>query len=248
MLSIHQKTTVGKWDFPTIKQKEKEKLHSIFLSISVSRNLLHLWIQIMKSSVDFFFLDFNDSFSMNIIGEFYKRNDIVERIDFKDIPFFLNKQKRRVETKKTVIILGPGPGHPKDYKHIFPFLKEILNKKDYLFFGICLGHQILGILHRLNIKKSFSPMHGEGVEITIPKWSLFFKKEDQGRTIIVQRYNSLAVYSSQKEIMLFSTQNCFSVQFHPESVGTIDKNIFFDIPHHYFKQRRIYEREPNQVS
>jgi len=50
--------------------------------------------------------------------------------------------------------------------------------------GICLGHQILAKIDGFIINYSITPKHGEQVIINF-----------NSKNILVQRYNSLAVYS-----------------------------------------------------
>jgi anthranilate/para-aminobenzoate synthase component II len=82
--------------------------------------------------------------------------------------------------------------------------------------GICLGHQIMARAHGHVVKKSKAQMHGQSVEI-------FFN----GISTRVQRYNSLAVFSEENEINICEYKNAISYQFHPESVGTLQNDLFF---------------------
>ena len=85
--------------------------------------------------------------------------------------------------------------------------------------GICLGHQILALIDGLFVRRSMRPMHGQQVKIDF-----------NNQNILVQRYNSLAVYVSEKndnEILIRNWDRGISYQFHPESIGTERSPLFF---------------------
>jgi anthranilate/para-aminobenzoate synthase component II len=82
--------------------------------------------------------------------------------------------------------------------------------------GICLGHQLMARVQGREVSSSASQMHGQAVEI------LFHNK-----SYLVQRYNSLAVKIDGSEVNICEYQNGISYQFHPESVGTLQNEIFF---------------------
>ena len=93
--------------------------------------------------------------------------------------------------------------------------------------GICLGHQLIGLVDGFEIRKSLKPMHGEQVSI------LFNKKYTW-----VQRYNSLALFESARssdEILIREWSRGVSYQFHPESIGTLNNSIFFKDLLHFIK-------------
>ena len=187
--------------------------------------------------------DFNDSFTYNIYAEIkllYPLIDI-EVINFDKIPTRLKELKFKLD--KHVLVLGPGPGHPCEYREIFEDLDDLLQKPNIFLFGICLGHQIIAQLFGAEVKKSKWPVHGQKV--------VFDKKKDFSLPGIrfpleVQRYNSLAVQSSKKIVELFKQKNIKSYidrgeiivtygdhfityQFHPESVGTTCPESYFRI-------------------
>lgn len=178
-------------------------------------------------------IDFFDSFTYNIAAEIHKLG-----FKFTVIESSLEVFKKIEHIKeKKIILLGPGPGHPDDYKEIYPYIKKNLAKKNLFFFGICLGHQILWRIHGYNITNSSQPLHGKAVPFKIPPWKNYFDQRDWGRSCKVQRYNSLTVRPKKGnlekfalcngEIMAGQWERGLTYQFHPESIGTEIPEIFF---------------------
>jgi anthranilate/para-aminobenzoate synthase component II len=168
------------------------------------------------------FIDFEDSFSFNIIQELSELGIEVEYIlwsDWDKIP------------DSDLLVLGPGPGHPDDYQRIFPLVGEWLNTGKN-FFGICLGHQIFWRLHGAEVIRSANPLHGQRVLLDLDTtWRAWFKLGDS--PLYVQRYNSLAVpsnyssirndlscFSQDGDLMISKGNGILTYQFHPESQGT----------------------------
>lgn len=172
------------------------------------------------------FLDFEDSFSFNVIQELAELNlNITTKLwsDFTGTESF------------DLLVLGPGPGHPDDYQQIFPEISKCLERKIKVF-GLCLGHQILWRLQGLEVSRCSQPVHGQKVELTLDRdWQKFLGLPE---LIKVQRYNSLAVKSmscpegyrcliKDGEVIMSRNSHQLSYQFHPESVGTSCRRSFF---------------------
>ncbi|MFN8370822.1 MAG: hypothetical protein U0T83_09400 [Bacteriovoracaceae bacterium] len=179
-------------------------------------------------------LDFDDSFIFNILSDLKRLNIEGEVVHWKKI----NKLKLSPHTKN-VIIYGPGPGHPHEYKSIYPKIEKWLKEKNLFHLGICLGHQLLWNINGCAIKNSIKPMHGQPVSIKIPKWDKSFPKEYWDKIVTVQRYNSLGISSEKiidhfvvdeeyQEPMVGRGKNFITYQFHPESVGTSCRKLFFN--------------------
>ncbi|MBC7714983.1 MAG: aminodeoxychorismate/anthranilate synthase component II [Rhizobacter sp.] len=160
-------------------------------------------------------IDFEDSFTYNIsniIFPFEKNCKVITHQEF-----FRNFETFISSSSKMAIILGPGPGHPDQYENYFLSVKKLLDYKNIYIMGICLGHQIMGRVSGKEILKSHNQMHGQTVEV-----------EFKGKTEIVQRYNSLAVFEQNIEKDICIYDNGISYQFHPESIGTCNNYIFFE--------------------
>ena len=172
------------------------------------------------------FIDFEDSFSYNVVQELTVAGlavDVIHWLDFSDV------------TDHDLLVLGPGPGHPDDYFRIFEVVKawQATGKK---IFAVCLGHQILWRLKGNEVKRSQYPLHGQKIELHLDSaWQAWLKMP---QTISVQRYNSLAVmvgeadsetqnFVENGEIIMSRGPQFISYQFHPESMGTKCRQSFF---------------------
>jgi anthranilate/para-aminobenzoate synthase component II len=179
-------------------------------------------------------VDFNDSFTWNIFSILKEMDksleiEVVHWLDF-EIP----------STQRSVVILGPGPGHPNEYKKIRNKIRAMLKDDSLYLMGICLGHQLIAQTMIFRIISSKSLVHGQCEQITLPAWKGLFPKDLSGKTVEVQRYNSLAVQEQQKskpelrtlvkrgEVLMMKYKNGVSYQFHPESVGTTCPSSFFE--------------------
>jgi anthranilate/para-aminobenzoate synthase component II len=174
----------------------------------------------MLNRTKIYIIDFEDSFTYNIATELYaeeKRIEIISHLDFFSEDFFSIFFNNIV--KPTAVILGPGPGSPEEYRHYFSKIIELKYGPSLFLMGICLGHQLLGLIDGLSVRSSFKPIHGEQIKIN-------FKNQ----IIQVQRYNSLALFESRnssEEIQIRQWERGVSYQFHPESIGTEKKSLFF---------------------
>lgn len=162
-------------------------------------------------------IDFEDSFTYNVAAVLFDAG--LESTVIHHEAFFLDEffEKWIKKHGKKAVILGPGPGHPEVYKKYFSHLSILQTDESIYLMGICLGHQILGLKDGLSIKKVPEQMHGQTVTINF-----------KGRFLQVQRYNSLGVFNRDEEIFHRKFKNGISYQFHPESIGTEDNQIFFE--------------------
>lgn len=174
----------------------------------------------MSDKIKINIVDFEDSFTFNIATELYVYEKGIEVhphnefFSLKKFPLFLKKIKIPI-----AVILGPGPGNPEEYRDYFLLIKELKNNPLVFLMGICLGHQILGLIDNLVVKPSQKPIHGGQVKINFDDVN-----------ILVQRYNSLAIYENEKslkEIPIRQWARGVSYQFHPESIGTENRPLFF---------------------
>ncbi|MDA8793289.1 hypothetical protein N9N67_08585 [Bacteriovoracaceae bacterium] len=185
-------------------------------------------------------VDFDDSFTFNLLGLLDEMNIAGEVVHYEK---YQKNFKRNFFYPRNVII-GPGPGHPKDYFHFQQeTLTELVQSNQYNLMTVCLGHQLLLSYLGVEIKHSEKPVHGQQVQLDLTAdWKDLLGLEED--VVSVQRYNSLAAgYSvSTKNILesqqfralvceseifaLFKTR-ILSYQFHPESIGTNFSQNFF---------------------
>lgn len=188
-------------------------------------------------------LDFEDSFTFNIASEFKLASPEVsiEVIKLENMKIFLDYAIN--SDKRQLIVLGPGPGSPEQYRSLHPWIIKLLQKENIFVFGVCLGHQILGQIFGYEVQRCKSPIHGESREFFIEPEISRILKIDQN--IKAQCYNSLAVVGSEgnlkengfsykleqnNEVFLFLGPRLLSYQFHPESIGTNYRSSFIRYP------------------
>ncbi len=177
----------------------------------------------MKTAI---LVDFEDSFTYNILQELRTTGFRVQIIDWREF---------KSNLKADLLVLGPGPGHPVDYSQIFPLIHDAFQSYKKIL-GVCLGHQLIWHLRGHKIAKSIQPMHGQKFLVPLDEdWQLWLGR---GPKIWVQRYNSLVVKMnelppevkgiiSNGELVMSRFQNVITYQFHPESLGTKCRQSFF---------------------
>lgn len=174
------------------------------------------------------FIDFDDSFSYNVVQELENigiKVKVINWLDFEELP------------NQDLLVLGPGPGRPEDYQRIFPLIASWLSEKQPLF-AVCLGHQIFWTLLGEEVVRSKWPVHGQKVNLHLnAEWRKWLQIKND---VFVQRYNSLCVpeqaslrnpylknFIQDGEILITTDKNVISYQFHPESLGTSFRRCFF---------------------
>jgi len=133
------------------------------------------------------------------------------------------------------VFLSNGPGDPAATgKYAVPVIRDVI-KSGTPTFGICLGHQMLGLAVGAKTKKMHQGHHGANHPV---------KDETTGKVEITSMNHGFAVDentlpkgATQTHISLFDGSNCgiqldgrpvFSVQYHPEaSPGPRDSHYLF---------------------
>lgn len=189
-------------------------------------------------------IDFNDSFSLNIVSEFYRLGISIELISVDEFFIAYDTQNIHFEPDQ-YFIFGPGPGHPEEYFNKYPlncFLQEYFRSAQNRLLGICLGHQIIGSYFGYGITESRQKKHGEAVKYLVQNGDPCFPNSLENQVLELQRYNSLCLQKENRitqanifegldengEILCLSGSKFLTYQFHPESIGTIyRKKIFY---------------------
>ena len=161
------------------------------------------------------FYENNDSFSFNIIALL---KELGADLDIASSKHNLYNYSH--------IIIGPGPGTPKDMPHLSHIINEAMAKNIPLL-GICLGHQAIGYTLGASIRKAIKAIHGESRPIYHHNQGLFLGLTSP---LMHTRYHSLVIdhipnsliidaYSDDDEIMAIrhKTKPLWGLQFHPES-------------------------------
>ena len=135
--------------------------------------------------------------------------------------------------KPEALILSPGPGKPSDAGICIKAIKYFAGKLP--IFGICLGHQAICEAFGGRVSYAKELMHGKKKTIyTVGKSKIF---EGLGDSFQAARYHSLAAVRDKLPEILRVTAEAedgeimavehteypiYGVQFHPESVMTLD--------------------------
>ncbi len=132
--------------------------------------------------------------------------------------------------KADFVVLGPGPGHPKDAGYV-----EIIKKlgRTTPILGVCLGHQAIGLAYGGDVVRAVHIRHGKTSQIFHDQKGCFsaYRHPFKG-----MRYHSLIVdeervpdcltvsaYSEDDHYVMGLRHKVYpveSIQFHPESIGT----------------------------
>lgn len=167
-------------------------------------------------------VDFDDSFIHNICEYIDKSGRTYQLVHYS----LVNKE---LLDSFDYCLLGPGPGHCDEYENILEILQEYNKSK---FIGICLGFQMIGRHLGMSLKKRPSPVHGESLDLPL------VGKEFGLNNFKGQFYNSWFLEDSivmldkkiieHDMVVYFKKDNYLGVQFHPESVGTLESLKFIE--------------------
>jgi anthranilate synthase/aminodeoxychorismate synthase-like glutamine amidotransferase len=181
----------------------------------------------MKNKKHVVVLDHFDSFTYNLVT-------LLQKLGAKVTVLRTNSEMREVcRENPTHLVLSPGPGHPKE---VTLFQEALTHFKEHIpIFGVCLGHQAIGLHFGASVVKCKETMHGKVS-------SILHNSEGVFKTIVsdrfeVCRYHSLAIEekSIQSETLLQTAwsddgtimgvaskryPHVVGVQFHPESYFT----------------------------
>jgi anthranilate synthase/aminodeoxychorismate synthase-like glutamine amidotransferase len=179
--------------------------------------------EIKDTTLKVFILDFQDSFTFNLSHYFESLGAEVmvcsdDSLNLSELNDF------------THIVLSPGPGLPKEKKHLFLVIQEFRSKKPIL--GVCLGMQGIAEYVGAELYNLEKVKHGVSEQIVIQKDADLFNGIPE--KIQVGLYHSWAVRNmggtglrvtatnNDGVIMAFENldEQLYGVQFHPESIMT----------------------------
>ena len=172
-------------------------------------------------------IDNYDSFTYNLYHYLSALKCKVEV--FRNDKIKINKIKK---SKYKKIVISPGPGTPDQAGNCIKIVKYFY--KTIPILGVCLGHQVIGQAFKSKIIGAEKPMHGKTSLIKHNGKGIF---KGIKKVISATRYHSLIIdkknFSNDliitaetldKTIMgiMHKKYNVHGVQFHPESIKSLD--------------------------
>ena len=174
----------------------------------------------------FALIDHYDSFTYNVVHLIKETSPEKEIRVFRSDEFTIDDlEKLPLE----MLFLSPGPGRPEEYPMSLEAIRHFSGRIP--IFGICLGHQQIGLVFGGKIIHAKRVMHGKTDDLLLDGRGCF-------RTITnpltAMRYHSLAVDEALPNCLEMTAQSrdgqlmgirhkthtIEGIQFHPESIGT----------------------------
>lgn len=170
-------------------------------------------------------VDNYDSFTYNLVHELrclvadvrVLRNDVLDIAAIAASP-------------PAAVVISPGPGTPQRAGGCLELIRALRGRT--AIFGVCLGHQAIGVAYGASVKQACEPVHGRATLVTHEPHRLFTGIPTRFRA---GRYHSLEIdnrtlpnvlvpiaHGDDGMLMALADRHepVFGVQFHPESVLT----------------------------
>lgn len=188
----------------------------------------------------YFFGDENATYKIAALDLGIKRN-ILRNLAKRDCYIKVFPFNSTFEELKTfnpnAYFLSNGPGDPEPLKQVQEVAKQLIASEKPVF-GICLGHQIIGLANGISTYKMFNGhrginhpvknvITGKG-EITSQNHGFAVNKEELEENLDLE-ITHIHLNDATVAGMRMKNKRCFSVQFHPEaSPGPHDSSYLFD--------------------
>lgn len=168
-------------------------------------------------------IDNYDSFTYNLVRYFKQLGTEVKVVSNDQITL-----DEIVELRPEAIVLSPGPKRPEDANICIDVVAKLSGQIPIL--GICLGHQVIGLVNNLKVDCGEEPIHGKVSVIEHnSKNKLLTSIPNQFNAT---RYHSLIVQGENDKVSVLATSNgvnmiiqevgkpTYGIQYHPESFLT----------------------------
>lgn len=180
----------------------------------------------MKRTTKLFMLDNLDSFTYNLVDEFYGLG--FEPVIYRNTlsaDFILAQMDQYKDD--ALLVLSPGPGNPTEAGCLMELIEKAAGK--YPILGICLGHQALVQHYGGKIVRAPQIVHGKSANVSHDGSDVF---ENITNPLPVARYHSLVATELPESIdciaqvndlamaIKHKTEASLGFQFHPESILT----------------------------
>ena len=194
----------------------------------------------VSTSTPYFYGDENATYKISALDLGIKTNilrNLAKRDCYIKVFPFDSSYEDMASFEPNGYFLSNGPGDPEPLASAIAVAKNIL-AKDKPLFGICLGHQVIGLANGISTYKMFNGHRG----INHPVKNLV-----SGKGEITSQNHGFAVSKEELELnadleithlhlndgtvagMRMKNKKCFSVQYHPEaSPGPHDSSYLFD--------------------
>ena len=194
----------------------------------------------VSTTEPYFFGNENASYKISALDLGIKRN-ILRNLAKRDCYIKVFPYNTNFEGLKSFnpdgYFLSNGPGDPEPLEQVIEVAKEIIST-DKPVFGICLGHQIMGLANGISTYKMFNGhrginhpvmnvLTGKG-EITSQNHGFAVNREELEKHLDLE-ITHYHLNDNTVAGMRMKSKSCFSVQYHPEaSPGPHDSQYLFD--------------------
>lgn len=135
------------------------------------------------------------------------------------------------------ILTSPGPGDPENAEMVVGTIQDIV-RSERPYFGVCLGHQLLGLAIGASTSKlKFGHRGGNHPVLDLDTGKIYITAQNHGYQVDADtvptntgwRVSKVSLNDGSAEGLSHETLPIFSVQYHPEgSPGPQDNQYLFD--------------------
>lgn len=189
-----------------------------------------------------------------VLVDFGSKLGIIRELSLRDCDITVVSQDTTAEEILMMnpdgIMLSNGPGDPEDVKGASEMINGLLGKVP--IFGICLGHQLIGLAcGAKTYKLKFGHRGGNHPVLDVRTNKVSITSQNHGYAIDEESLKNtdlevthIALNDRTNEGVRHKKYPCFSVQYHPEaSPGPEDANYLFD---DFIKMMEEFKKESKQ--